>query len=140
MNSLVLYENNPFDLFEKFFSDDVWLTPRHRTPEIDVYEENNNYVLEADLPGLTEKDIKLEVRNGELTFSTAKTEKSEEQSKKGRWIRRERREFQFARSFTLPEDVDENGIQATFKNGVLQVIMPKKPESTPKTIEVKINA
>jgi len=140
MNSMVLYENNPFDLFEKFFSDDEWLAPRFRTPEIDVYEENNTYVLEADLPGLTEKDIKLEVRNGELTFSTAKTEKSEEKTKKNQWIRRERREFQFARSFTLPEDVDESGIQATFKNGVLQVVMPKKPESAPKTFEVKINS
>ncbi len=139
MNSMVLYKNNPFDLFEKFFDDDAWLTQRFRTPEIDVYEENNTYVLEADLPGLTDKDIKLEVRNGELTFSTSKTEKNEEKSKKGRWLRKERREFQFARSFTLPEDVDENGIQATFKNGVLQVVMPKKPEAAPKTIEVKIN-
>lgn len=139
MNSMVLYENNPFDLVEKFFGDDEWMAPRFRTPEIDVYEENNTYVLEADLPGLTEKDIKLEVRNGELTFSTAKTEKAEEKSKRGSWLRRERREFQFARSFALPEDVDESGIQATFKNGVLQVVMPKKPESAPKTIEVRIN-
>ncbi len=86
-------------------------------------------MLEADLPGLNEKDIKLEVRNGQLTFSTSKNEKSEEKSKKDRWIRKERREFQFVRSFTLPEDVDANGIEAHFKNGVLQVVMPKKPEA-----------
>lgn len=139
MNSMVLYKNNPFDLIDQFFSDDEWLTPRFRMPEIDVYEEENRYMLEADLPGLTEKDIKLEVRNGELTFSTAKMEKKEEKSRKGRWIRKERREFQFARSFQLPEDVEVNEIQATFKNGVLQISMPKKPESAPKTIEVKVN-
>jgi len=139
MNSMVLYKNNPFDLIDRFFSDDEWLTPRFRMPEIDVYEEENRYMLEADLPGLTEKDIKLEVRNGELTFSTSKMEKKEEKSRKGRWIRKERREFQFARSFQLPEDVEVNGIQATFKNGVLQISMPKKPESAPKTIEVKVN-
>ncbi len=111
--------------------------PRFRTPAIDVYEEGDKYMLEADLPGLTEKDIKLEVRNGQLALSTSKNEKSEEKSKKG-WIRRERREFRFVRSLTLPEDVDANGIEAHFKNGVLQVIMPKKPEAAPKTIEVKI--
>jgi HSP20 family protein len=66
-------------------------------------------------------------------------EKKEEKSRKGRWIRKERREFQFARSFQLPEDVEVNEIQATFKNGVLQISMPKKPESAPKTIEVKVN-
>jgi len=137
MNSLVMYENNPFDLMERFFNDDEWLMPKFRTPAIDVYEEGDKYMLEADLPGLTEKDIKLEVRNGQLTFSTSKNEKSEEKSKKG-WIRRERREFQFVRSFTLPEDADANGIEAHFKNGVLQVVMPKKPEAAPKTIEVKI--
>ncbi|MEN6296780.1 MAG: Hsp20/alpha crystallin family protein [Rectinema sp.] len=138
MNSLVMYENNPFDLMERFFNDDEWLMPGFRTPEIDVYEEGDKYMLEADLPGLNEKDIKLEVRNGQLTFSTLKNEKSEEKSKKDRWIRKERREFQFVRSFTLPEDVDANGIEAHFKNGVLQVVMPKKPEAAPKTIEVKI--
>lgn len=138
MNSLVMYENNPFDLMERFFNDDEWLMPRFRTPEIDVYEEGDKYMLEADLPGMNEKDIKLEVRNGQLTFSTAKSEKSEEKSRKEHWIRKERREFQFVRSFTLPEDVDATGIEAHFKNGVLQVVMPKKPEAAPKTIEVKI--
>jgi len=66
MNSLVLYDNNPFDLIEKFFDDD-WLAPRFRTPAIDVYEEGDKYMLEAELPGLSDKDIKLEVRNGQLT-------------------------------------------------------------------------
>lgn len=138
MNSLVLYDNNPFDLIEKFFDDD-WLAPRFRTPAIDVYEENDKYMLEAELPGLTDKDIKIEVRNGQLTLSTAKSEKTEEKSKKGRWIRKERREFRFARNFTLPEDVDANAIEAHFKNGVLQIVMPKKPEAAPKAIEVKID-
>jgi HSP20 family protein len=138
MNSLVLYDNNPFDLMERFFNDDDWFfTPKFRTPAIDVYEEGDKYMLEAELPGLTEKDIKLEVRGGQLTLSTSKNEKSEEKSKKG-WIRRERREFRFVRSFTLPEDVDAQAIEAHFKNGVLQVVMPKKPEAAPKTIEVKI--
>jgi len=139
MNSLVLYDNNPFDLIEKFFDDDDWLAPRFRTPAIDVYEEGDKYMLEAELPGLSDKDIKLEVRNGQLMLSTAKSEKTEEKSKKGRWIRKERREFRFARSFTLPEDVDASAIEAHFKNGVLQVIMSKRPEARPKAIEVKID-
>ncbi len=138
MNSLVLYENNPFDLIDRFFSDDEWLMPRFRTPAIDVYDDGDKYMLEAELPGLTEKDIKLEVHNGQLTLSTAKSERSEEK-KKGRWIRRERREFRFARSFTLPDDVEAEKIEARFRNGVLQVSMPKKPEAAPKTIEVKIS-
>jgi len=138
MNSLVLYDNNPFDLIDRFFSDDDWLMPRFRTPAIDVYDDGDKYMLEAELPGLTDKDIKIEVRNGQLILSTARSEKSEEK-KKGRWIRRERREFRFSRSFTLPEDVDAEKIEAHFKNGVLQVSLPKKPEAAPKTIEVKIS-
>ena len=139
MNNLVLYDKSPFDLIEILFNNDDWLMPSFRTPAIDVYEEGDKYTIEADLPGLTEKDIKLEVRNGQLILSTAKREKSEEKSKKGRWIRRERREYQFQRSFTLPEEVDPEKIEAHFKNGVLQVVLPKKPEAAPKSIEVKIN-
>ena len=138
MNSLVMYEKNPLDLIESFFNDDDWLAPGFRTPEVDVSEENDKYMVEADLPGLTEKDIKVEVKNGQLVLSTSKNENSEEKNKKGHWIRRERREFQFVRNFTLPEDVETNGIEAHFKNGVLQVVMPKKPEAAPKAIEVKI--
>lgn len=137
MNSLVLYENNPFDLIERFFDDD-WMMPRFRSPAIDVYEEGDKYVLEAELPGLTDKDIKLEVHQGQLVLSTAKKEQKEE-SRKGRWLRRERREFRFARSFTLPEDVDVSRIEAKFRNGVLEVQLPKKPEAAPRAIEVKIN-
>ena len=139
MNNLVLYDKSPFDLIESFFNNEDWLTQSFRTPAIDVYEEGDKYTIEADLPGLTEKDIKLEVRNGQLMLATAKREKSEEKSKKGRWIRRERREYQFQRSFTLPEEVDPEKIEAHFKNGVLEVVLPKKPEAAPKSIEVKVN-
>jgi len=141
MDSLQVYENNPFELMERFFNDDWFSTPRFRTPVIDVYEEGDKYMLEAELPGLSEKDIKLEVRGGQLTLSTAKSEKSEDKSEKSKkgWIRRERRDFRFVRTFSLPDDVDTHAIEAHFKNGVLQVTIPKKPEAAPKAIEVKID-
>jgi len=92
-------------------------------------------------PRVERKDIKLEVRGGQLTLSTAKSEKSEDKSEKSKkgWIRRERRDFRFVRTFSLPDDVDTHAIEAHFKNGVLQVTIPKKPEAAPKAIEVKID-
>jgi HSP20 family molecular chaperone IbpA len=98
MNNLTLYGNNPFDLIDRFFSNDDLFYTGFRTPAVDISEEDNRYLIEAELPGLSEKDVKLELKDGILYLSTAKKESKEEKSAKNRWLRRERREFQFSRS------------------------------------------
>jgi HSP20 family protein len=118
------------DLFDGHFWDF-----ENRYPTVDVREEKDGYVLEADLPGLTEKDIELKVENNFLSISSSKKEEREE--KKNSYIMRERKGYAFARSFVLPDDVNANDIKAEFKNGVLTVKLAKNPEAQPKKIEVK---
>lgn len=104
-------------------------------PKVDVREEKDRYVLEADLPGLTEKDIDVRVENNLLSVSSEKKEEKEE--KKNGYIMRERRGYTFARSFVLPDDVNREAINAQFKNGVLTLTLTKNPEAQPKKIEIK---
>jgi HSP20 family protein len=104
---------------------------------VDVREKDGRYLIEAELPGISEKDLKLELKNGLLTLSTEKQEESKEKDEAGTWIRRERRESFFSRSFELPEDADGEKIEASFKDGLLTVELPKKPEATSRVVPVK---
>ncbi|MCE1196413.1 Hsp20/alpha crystallin family protein [bacterium] len=138
MNNLTLYKNNPFDLLDQLFYGDDGFYPDFRAPAIDVREEEGGYVIEAELPGLSEKDVKLELKNGTLSLATAASESKEEKGAKGRWLRRERKTFRFSRDFSLPEDVDADKIEAKFRDGLLTIELPKKPESAPRVVPVKV--
>ena len=140
MRGLIQY-NRPNDLFDwnglldNFFTDTpVWNT---RTPAVDVREQEDEYLMEAELPGLAEKDIELNVEDNILTLSSKKEESKEE--KKNGYLIRERHNYEFARTFVLPKDVDREKIKAEFKNGVLVVSIQKKPEAKPRKIDVKSN-
>lgn len=122
------------DFFDDIFDNRIWDSGSFY-PNVDIRNEGNKYILEADLPGLTEKDIDVKVENNILSISSAKEEKKEE--KKDGYILKERRGYSFTRSFVLPKDVDMKKIQAQFKNGVLNVTLSKKPEAKPKKIEVQ---
>jgi len=140
MRGLIRYTrpNDLFDwngLLDNFFTDTpVWNT---RTPAVDVREQENEYLMEAELPGLAEKDIELNMEDNILTLSSKKEESKEE--KKNGYLIRERRNYEFARTFVLPKDVDREKIKAEFKNGLLVVSIPKKPEAKPRKIDVKSN-
>ena len=140
MNGLIRY-TQPAELFnwnrmlDSFFDDvPVWNT---RTPAVDVKEEETRYLMEVELPGLTEKDIELKVEDSILTLSSKKEESKEE--KKNGYLLRERRSAEFCRTFVLPNDADRAEIKAEFKNGLLEVSVPKKPEAQPRKIDVKVN-
>ncbi len=132
-SALDIFDLDRFDRFiERFFEDtaeDV------KVPAVDIREEKDKYIIEAELPGLTEKDVEVKVENNVLTISSKK-EETKEESKKG-YIRKERKSFSFTRSFSLPENTDVDKITAHFKNGILNIEVPKAPESQPKIIEVK---
>jgi len=106
-------------------------------PAADVRETDDNYVLEMDLPGRTEKDLDVEVKDGILTVSSRKEDKKEE--KKNGYLLRERKTWSFTRSFRLPEGVDAGKIEAAFRNGVLELRVPKTPEVKPRRIEIAAN-
>ena len=104
-------------------------------PAVDIRETEGEYLMEVDLPGLTDKDVELKLDNNLLTISSSKEEKKDE--KKNGYVLRERAASRFSRSFVLPEGIEKEKIAAEFKNGVLHVTFPKAPTAQPKTIEVK---
>lgn len=110
------------------------------TPKVDVFEEDNAYTLEMELPGRSEDDINIELDHDNLTIASkeeekeTKEEKKEKKSKK--YLLNERRSSSFVRRFSLPQDVDAESIGASFKNGILTVSMKKKEIAAPKQIAV----
>ncbi|MDA0261292.1 MAG: Hsp20/alpha crystallin family protein [Proteobacteria bacterium] len=108
-------------------------------PRVNVVESDDGYSVAAELPGLDEKELKVELNDGLLTIEGEK--KVEQDSETGNYHLVERTFGTFKRTFTVPTDVDVDGIDATFKNGVLTVTLPKKEEAkkAAKTIAVKAN-
>ncbi len=138
--NLIRYSPSGLDLLDNVSSwfDDIFNEPvfGHATvPAVDVKETDSQYLMEVELPGLTEKDVEVKLDNNLLTISSRKDEKKEE--KKNGYLIRERRASSFARSFVLPEGIEREKISAEFKNGVLSLSFPKSPAAKPKTIEVK---
>ena len=133
-NSLFNFDSMWNRLFDGYTNDEVvgW-----NAPAVDVRETEEDYVVEMDLPGRTEKDLNVEVKDNVLTISSLKEEAKE--AKENGYILRERRESSFTRSFRLPRGVDAGKIQATFKNGVLELHVPKAPEAKPQKIQIAAN-
>ena len=107
----------------------------HRwTPAMDLIEADDHFVLRADLPGLSEEDVAIEVQDNVLTVSG---ERKAEHEKKERGFYRVERSFgRFSRSLTLPEGVNADGISAAFDKGVLEVSIPKPEERKPRRITI----
>ncbi len=110
---------------------------RATMPAVDVAESEKGYEIKAELPGMDEKDIEVKVTDGSLTIKGEKQEEKEEKEKD--YYLQERRYGSFERSFELPESIDPDKIEASFKKGVLTVTLPKKAEAQKpaKKIEVK---
>lgn len=96
-------------------------------PSIDIRENDGALIMEAEMPGLDEKDVELTLKDGVLTIKGEK--KVERDEKKDDYHIMERRYGSFQRSFRLPESVDEEQVKAAFEKGLLRVTMPKRPEA-----------
>ena len=105
------------------------------TPAMDLVEAEDHFVLKADLPGLSEEDVAIEVRDYTLLISGER--KSEQERKERGWYRVERSFGRFSRSLTLPEGVDADAISAAFDKGVLEVRVPKPEQRKPRRIEIQ---
>jgi HSP20 family protein len=103
-------------------------------PAVDVTEEETRYVLRADLPGFEEKDIDVRVVDGVLALSGKREPSTEE--KLGKLTQAERPYGSFCRKFTLDVAVDESTIDASYKNGVLTVALPRKEATKPRQIPI----
>src|SRR3954449_11891261 len=108
---------------------------RRWVPPVDLVEAEDHFVLKADLPGLAEDDVNIEIRDGSLTISGER--KAEHESRERGWYRVERSFGRFSRSLTLPEGVDPDGVEATFDKGVLEVRIPKPEPRKPRRVAIR---
>ena len=142
--NIVRYNPNPwfdtqFDrLAVDFFSSLAVESPktdgRTIAPRVDIRETGDTIVLTAEIPGVDRDGLKIEVKNGVLTLQG---EKHREESKgQNGYYRSERAYGSFFRSFSVPDDVDGDAIEATYKDGVLTLSLPKKPEAAAKVIAI----
>jgi HSP20 family protein len=109
---------------------------RRWVPAMDLVETEDHFVLRADLPGLEEADINLEVEDNVLTLSGER--KAEHEEQREGYYRVERSFGAFRRSLTLPEGVDPEGVTAAFERGVLEVRIPKPEERKPRRVAIKL--
>ncbi len=127
-------KRNEFDLFNDFF-DDSFLDRRDaKIMRTDIKEKGNDYIIEVDLPGYDKENIDIEMDHGYLRI-TAKTNKSiDESDEEERYVHKERYFGECSRSFYVGENIKEEDIKATFKNGILSLTVPKEQ---PKKLEEK---
>lgn len=107
------------------------------SPAVDVYETSQNFVVKADLPGIDKDKIDVTVQGDTLILRGEKTEEKEQKEKE--YIRTERVYGSFSRAILLPSGVDANNIKAGYKNGVLELTIPKKEEVKPKQIKIDVD-
>ncbi|MCM8799483.1 MAG: Hsp20/alpha crystallin family protein [Candidatus Omnitrophica bacterium] len=128
--------------FRRFFEDSFALLPERVSkegiwsPSLDIVEDKDNITIKADLPGVKQSDIDISISGDILTIKGER--KREEEVKDKNYHRIERFYGNFTRSLTLPKYVDTNKVKATYKDGVLEIVLPKTEEVKPKQIKVEI--
>jgi HSP20 family protein len=126
--------------FPSLFGLDRWLPIRPlsiRMPSLDVYEEKDTVVVKAELPGMKKEDIEVNLAGENLTIKGEK--KEDKEVKEDNYYRRERSYGSFLRTVALPCEVKSDEIKASFKDGVLEILLPKTEEAKKKAISVKID-
>jgi HSP20 family protein len=106
------------------------------SPSMDVFEEGEDLVVKAELPGMKKEDIDIRLTDGMITISGEK--KKEDEVKRKDYYKWERSYGSFCRSFELPAEVQKDKVKSTFKDGVLEIRMPKSPEAIQKEVKIKV--
>lgn len=132
------FEDFANDFFRPFFGDFGMMTEQ-RPMRVDVRDEGDRFVLEADVPGMKKDDLTVEVNDGVLTITANYDEHSEQKNEETKYVYRERRCGSMRRAFNV-EGIQEEGITAAFKDGVLTLTLPKQVEAEkPETHTIEIN-
>jgi HSP20 family protein len=130
-------------LFEDFFAPVArrrrWLKPGVSVvvPNIEMYDRKNEIALKAELPGVNKEDIDLTITKDSITLKGEV--KKDEEVKEEDYYACERSYGSFTRTIALPVEVDSEKVKASFKNGVLEIVLPKKEESKPKEIKIEVS-
>ena len=140
----MLLANRNYNLFDQMFKDPFFTRPFENSStqimKTDIHEKNGNYMIEMELPGYVKEDIKADLKDGYLTITASKNETKEEKDAKGNCIRKERYTGTCNRSFYVGEQVTQDDIHASFKDGILSLQVPKdipKVEDSPKLITIE---
>lgn len=107
-------------------------------PAVDVLENENEYRIKADIPGVRKEDLSVNVQDGILTIN-GESRYEDDENKEGRIIRQERRFGKYSRSMRLGKDVDAANVKAEYRDGVLELTLPKLEEVKPKKIAIDVN-
>ncbi len=124
---MMIPRKNDFDLWDDAFGDVFFHNHESKVMKTDIEEREDKYVLAIDLPGYEKENIKMSIEEGYLTIQASTTDVHEEQEK-GKFVRKERYTGTCSRSFYVGEDITKEDIKASFKNGILQIDIPKKEE------------
>jgi len=123
------------DIMDEFFNEAISNRTSTFTPSINISETDDQFSIEVEIPGMKKEDIDINIENNTLTISGERKQKTEEDGR--RFHRVETNFGSFNRSFQLPDHVDEDSIEATYSNGLLQINMGKREEKLKKQIAIK---
>lgn len=133
----------PFsDLLEDFYMDDFFIRPfeldfpEFRYPLMDLKDDENQYTLETEIPGLEKENINIEVKKDRIVEIKGEKVEHTEEGEEGKYIHKERGKVSFYRQIVLPSEIDPENIDAKIENGILKVTMPKKAPEPVKKVEV----
>ncbi len=147
MTTLTTYRPRRVNLFDEMdrmmesMMESGTKTGSSRYPAVDVIEKEGGFELTVELPGYGKDDVEIKVDNNLLTISAAEIKEAEEKKEEKEtinYIMHERSGRSFIRTFVLPKDVDKENIEASFENGLLELVIPKVPKAEPKKIDIKI--
>lgn len=144
MNTLSFFNprftSDLFDVIDRNFSDMDNFGTRTFAPRVDVKSTKEAYELEMELPGMTENDVTIDLKDREITIASVENVKEEKKEAKEEakvnYLVKERVASHFTRSFTLPDDIDAEGVSAKFQNGLLTITIPRKEESKVRRIAI----
>jgi HSP20 family protein len=120
----------------RFRAPEEEVVPTFWSPAVDIYETDENIIVKAELPGIEKEDVAIEVKDNNLILRGER--KREKEVKEENYHRIERSYGSFMRSFSIPVSVKQNQVKAKFKDGVLEVTLPKAEEAKPKLIKVEV--
>ncbi len=141
------FDEDFFDMFENMMRplrkrrrnrSNLDINRDYMRPRIDVYEEDNSYIVKCDLPGVNKEDIDLNVNENEIEIKVKRNDEAEYKDKKKGFHRIERKSFGFYRKLPMPEEINPEETTAKYNKGVLEIIAPKKNGDSSKTkIDIK---
>ncbi len=129
---MMIPRRNYVDFFDDVFDNNVFSKKEGKMMKTDIKEKDGQYIFEIDVPGVEKENINIELENGYLTVKASISEENEE-NKNDDYIFKERYSGEMSRSFYVGEDVDEKQVHASFKNGVLNIIVPKEVQNKVET-------